>query len=76
MHPTLLRLIIKIIFQVAEAAKALEEKKKQEEEMKLKKEEMMDTDSMGSDSNQGSETKKNNNLTNLIQDLIQRHQVK
>ena len=34
--------------------------------MKLKKEEMMDTDSMGSDSNQGSETKKNNNLTNLI----------
>ena len=26
--------------------------------MKLKKEEMMDTDSMGSDSNQGSETKK------------------
>ena len=41
------------LFQVAEAAKALEEKKKQEEEMKLKKEEMMDTDSMGSDSNQG-----------------------
>ena len=42
-----------LTFQVAEAAKALEEKKKQEEEMKLKKEEMMDTDSMGSDSNQG-----------------------
>lgn len=44
---------LKLKIQVAEAAKALEEKKKQEEEMKLKKEEMMDTDSMGSDSNQG-----------------------
>ena len=50
-------IFIKLFFQVAEAAKALEEKKKQEEEMKLKKEEMMDTDSMGSDSNQGSKRK-------------------
>ena len=33
--------------------------------MKLKKEEMMDTDSMGSDSNQGLKTIKNN-FINLI----------